>query len=178
MISTNDPLPGFERLVREQRPRLLNVARRMLANEDDAQDAVQDALVSAVKGVDRFSGRSSLGTWLYRIQVNCCLMALRRRRARPEFPFGDLPDPRVSREPSAAREIERRETVRAVRAGIDRLPDPFRRILVMREIQGIATRDAARALDVTPNTIKTRLYRAKRALRAELEPEFGFAKAG
>ncbi len=169
---------AFELLVRAHRARLLTVARRMLGNEEDAKDALQEAFLSAARGVGRFSGRSRLSTWLHRILVNCCLMTLRQRRAKPQHLFAELPEPRVTRDAPVESAVEHEETVQAVRDGIDRLPEQHRNILMLREISGMDTRTAARSLHVSPNAVKARLYRAKQALRAELEPLFGLARAG
>ena len=81
---------AYEELVRAYAGRLLAVARRYLPVEDDAQDAVQDAFLSAFRGVDRFEGNAKLSTWLHRIVVNACLMKLRTRRRKPETPIDDL----------------------------------------------------------------------------------------
>ncbi len=169
---------AFEHLDRTHGQRLLAVARRILGNEEDARDAVQEALLSAVRAMTRFSGKSRLGTWLYRIVVNSCLMMLRRGRIRPERFLEDVPVARDVPNAQLDTAAERRETCIAVLAGIDRLPRNYRDVLKMRAIDGVGARETARSLGVTLNTVKTRLHRAKRALRAELEPRFGLARAG
>src|SRR5690242_2528194 len=80
----------FERLVREQGPRLLAVCRRFLRNEEDSRDAVQESFLSAFRSIGSFEQNSRLGTWLHRIAVNCCLMKLRTRRRKPEDPIEDF----------------------------------------------------------------------------------------
>jgi len=169
---------AFEELVRFHRSRMLATARGMLKNEEDARDAVQDAFLAAFQGIARFRGGSRLATWLHRIVVNCCLMTLRRRRARPEHLLARFPDVPDTGGRLAESSLEREETADALRAGIDRLPDTQRRVFVMRAIRGLRTQDAARALDLTPNVVRIRLHRAKRALRGELAPHFGLATAG
>jgi RNA polymerase sigma factor (sigma-70 family) len=81
---------AFERLVREQGPRLLAVSRRFLRNEEDARDAVQEAFLSAFRSLAKFEHTSKISTWLHRIAVNCCLMRLRTRRRKPEQPIEDF----------------------------------------------------------------------------------------
>ena len=169
---------AFEHLDRTHGQRLLAVARGILGNEEDARDAVQETFLSAVRAITRFSGKSRLGTWLHRIVVNSCLMMLRRQRTRPERFLEDAPVPRTESDAPIETAAERRETCVAVLAGIDRLPRNYREVLKMREIDGVGARETARSLGVTPNAVKTRLYRAKRALRAELKPLFGLPKAG
>ena len=81
---------AFERLLREYGGRMLAVARRLVRNEEDARDAVQEAFVSAFRALERFEGTSRIATWLHRIVVNCCLMKLRGRQRRPEEAIEDL----------------------------------------------------------------------------------------
>ena len=175
---------AFEELVRTYSPRLLGLARRIVGNDEDARDVIQDALLSAFRSIDRFQGDARLGTWLHRIVVNTALMKLRRRRRKPEesiepllpafqadghfaekfstWPAGDGADVAVSR-------AETRELVRGV---IDQLPDSFRTVLLLRDIEGLDTEETARVLDTTPNAVKIRLHRARQALRTLLAPHF------
>lgn len=170
---------AYEHVVRSYGPRLLAVARRMMNNEAEAQDALQDGLLSAFRSIHRFAGDALLSTWLHRIVVNACLMRLRTRRRRPESSF-DAPLPAFSDDghrinpgpawhPPKESGIERDELRRAVRAAIDRLPENYRIVLVLRDIEGLNTEAAAEALGMTPNAVKTRLHRARQALRELLE---------
>jgi RNA polymerase sigma-70 factor, ECF subfamily len=167
-----------ERLVRENTGRLLAVARRYLRQEEDARDAVQEAFVAAFRSIGRFEGTSSLSTWLHRIVINCCLMKLRSGRRRPEtsieelLPAFDETGHRVldsGRLPeSADTALERDETRRRVRAAISRLPEQYRAVLLLRDIEELSTADAARMLGVSENAVKIRLHRARQALRTLL----------
>jgi RNA polymerase sigma-70 factor (ECF subfamily) len=172
---------AFEELLRAHAGRLLAVARRLLANEEDARDTVQDALLSAFRSIDRFDGQAALGTWLHRIVVNAALTRLRSRRRRPERPIEDLlptflddghqaRPPRDWPDPSAA--LQREETRSAVRRHIEELPDDYRVVLLLRDIEELDTEETARLLGLTPGAVKTRLHRARQALRTLLEPEF------
>jgi RNA polymerase sigma-70 factor (ECF subfamily) len=173
---------AFEQLIREQGPRLLSVCRRFLRNEEDARDAVQEALLSAYSSIGRFEQASRLGTWLHRIAVNCCLMRLRTRRRRPEEPIEDfLPNfaadghqnlPSGPWEGSAEELLERAQTGRVVREAIDRLPDSYRCVLLLRDIEELSTEEAARTLEISENAVKIRLHRARQALRGLLDVEF------
>jgi RNA polymerase sigma-70 factor, ECF subfamily len=167
-----------ERLVRENTGRLLAVARRYLRQEEDARDAVQEAFVAAFRSISRFQGTSSVSTWLHRILINCCLMKLRSGRRRPETSIEELL-PRFDETghrildtaefPEGADEaLERDETKRRVRAAIARLPENYRAVLLLRDIEEMSTEDAARQLGVTPNAVKIRLHRARQALRTLL----------
>jgi RNA polymerase sigma-70 factor (ECF subfamily) len=172
---------AFEELLRTHTGRLLAVARRLLGNEEDAHDAVQDAFLSAFRSIDRFDGQSALGTWLHRIAVNAALTKLRSRRRHPERRIEELlptflEDGHQARpardwpEPFAA--LERQEARAAVRRHIEELPEDFRTVLLLRDIEGMGTDETARLLGLTTGAVKTRLHRARQALRALLEPEF------
>ena len=168
---------------------MLAVARRMLFREEDAQDAVQDAFLSAFKSLGTFDERSLLTTWLHRITVNACLMKLRsqRRRGGPERSIDDfLPtftdDGHQTQEsrrwnPDAASGIERGEVREMVRAKINELPEQYRVVLILRDIEQLSTEETAAALDMTFNAVKTRLHRARQALRALLDPHFSHQEA-
>lgn len=172
---------AFEELVRTNGPRMLAVARRFFTTDEDAADAVQDAFLSAFKALPSFEGGSALGTWLHRITVNASLMRLRARRRRPEIPIDDLLpryrddghriDPLPASHPTDESDLERRELLARVRVKIDLLPDDYRTVLVLRDIEGLDTEAAAEALEITPGAVKTRLHRARQALRTLLEVE-------
>jgi RNA polymerase sigma-70 factor (ECF subfamily) len=173
---------AFDELVRLCGGRMLAVARRMVPCEADAEDAVQEAFLSAFKALDRFDGRSQLNTWMHRITVNACLMKLRSERRRPERTIESfLPtfveDGRQTREtaawkPDAAAGIQRGEIRDLVRAKINELPEQYRVVLMLRDIEELSTEEAAHALDMTANAVKTRLHRARQALRGLLDPHF------
>lgn len=173
---------AFDELVRLAGGRMLAVARRMMRTEEDAQDAVQDAFLSAFRSLDRFDGRSLLTTWLHRITVNACLMKLRSQRRRPERAIEDLLPRFVEdghqAEPSRPWRAESEsgttvaETRDLVRAKIRELPEQYRVVLVRRDLEELSTDDTADALGMTVNAVKTRLHRARQAPRALLDPYF------
>ena len=170
----------FDIFVREYAGRLLAVARRFLRHDENAADAVQDALLSAFLSRDKFRGNSTVYTWLYRIVVNACLMKIRARprattvsldellpafdeqgrHAKPIVDFGHRVEDR----------LEREETRAAVRACIDQLPDDYRMIVLLRDIEEFTTEQTAELLDLSRVAVKTRLHRARQLLRTLLEP--------
>jgi len=172
---------AYEELVRSQGGRLLAVTRRILGDEDDARDAVQEAFLSAFRSIDRFQGGSLVSTWLHRIAVNAALMKLRSRRRRPEDPIDDLlpkylddghpAQPAVPWKSLSDAQLIRAETREQVRAAIDRLPEGYRTVLVLRDIEELDTAEVAESLGMSKNAVKTRLHRARQALRGLLEPE-------
>lgn len=171
---------AFERLVRGNIDRLLAVARRIVLDESDAHDVVQEAFMSVLKGIDRFDGRSALSTWMHRIAVNAALMKLRsRRRERSHVSIDDLlprfqPDGhRATAAFDSAPSVEDRIDPRLaehVREAIGTLPDEHREILVLRDVEGLSTRESAEALQITVDAAKQRLHRARLALMKLLEP--------
>lgn len=169
---------AFDLLIREHAAAMLAVARRYLPEESDAQDAVQDAFVSAFKAIQRFEGTSKLSTWLHRITVNAALMKLRSARRRPTVPIEELlptfddtgHQTRDSQPWRSDAEPERAETRALVRRCIEQLPDPYRVVLLLRDIEGFDTTAVAAQLGLTEAAVKTRLHRARQALRTLLDP--------
>jgi RNA polymerase sigma-70 factor (ECF subfamily) len=173
---------AYEVLVRQYSGRMLAVARRFFGCEDDSAEAVQEAFCSAFQAIDRFEGSSALSTWLHRIVVNACLTKLRSRSRQrtiaidallPAFderghhmravaPWSDQPSHRM----------ERAETQNQVRACIDLLPDDYRMVLLLRDIEELNTEQTAEMLGISVPAVKTRLHRARQALRSLLEPMF------
>lgn len=173
---------AYHELVRSHGGRLLAVAVRILRNREDARDAVQDAFISAFRALHGFTGEARLSTWLHRIVVNASLMKLRSRRRTPEDPIEDLlprfhedghrVDPGEAWEARTDDEIEREERRAIVRAAIDRLPDSYRTVLLLRDIEELDTRESAQLLGISENAVKIRLHRARQALATLLEPHF------
>ena len=170
---------AYEELVRAHGGRMLAVARRLLPGEDDAQDAVQEAFLSAFRGVDGFQGDARLSTWLHRIVVNASLMKLRTRRRKPETSIEDLlpdflEDGHMTRPALSWRrvddEVERRDLRALVREKIGELPEGYRNVLQLRDIEGLDTGETARLMELSEGAVKTRLHRARQALRSLLEP--------
>jgi RNA polymerase sigma-70 factor (ECF subfamily) len=173
---------AFEELVRRYLPRLLTLARRIVGNDEDARDVVQDAFFSAFRHLDSFAGDARLSTWLHRIVVNTALMKLRTRRRKPEESI----EPLLPAFQADGHHVEqfrawnvpadvllaRKETRRAIRRLIDELPESFRTVLLLRDIEGLSTEETARLLETTPNAVKIRLHRARQALRTLLAPTF------
>jgi RNA polymerase sigma-70 factor (ECF subfamily) len=158
------------------------VARRILGNEADARDAVQDAFLSAFRALDRFEAKASMATWLHRIAVNAALSRLRKQRRRDERSIDELlprflsdghqESPAVEWRDSSESLLERQEACDLVRRAIRQLPEVHRTVLVLRDLEGLDTEAAAQLLDVTTGVVKTRLHRARQALRTLLDPHF------
>lgn len=181
-VRAGDPA-STEAFVRQHGPQMLAVARRYFRAEQDAEDAVQDAFLSAFRSLGDFAGQSQTSTWLHRIVVNACLMRLRSARRRPAQSIEALlpvfdetghqrrPTPPWRELPSRA--AESAELRRAVRAAIEELPEPYRVVLLLRDIEELDTQTAAEALGLSVPAVKTRLHRARQALRTLLEERMG-----
>jgi RNA polymerase sigma-70 factor (ECF subfamily) len=172
---------AYTALVERHAGRMLATARRLLRNDEDARDAVQEALIAATRAIDEFEGGARLSTWLHRIVVNAALMRMRSARRRREEPIDDLL-PTFDEEghrigagpewPSGADALVEREETRAlVRRSIDRLPDAYRVVLQLRDLEDLDTQEVADLLSISPNAVKVRLHRARQALRTLLERE-------
>ena len=180
-LRRGDP-QAFETLVDTHGGRLLAVSRRFLRTEEDARDAVQDSFLQAWRAMGDFAGDAKLSTWLHRIAINASLMKLRTRRRRPEESIETLLPKFLEdghqREPAAQWQersdvaLERRETRTMIRECIERLPETYRTVLLLRDIEELDTDEAAQLLGISPNAVKTRLHRARQALRALLDPHF------
>ncbi len=168
-----------EWVVRRYGPRMLKTARRMLHREVDALDAVQDAFLSAFRTIERFEGRSQLGSWLYRIVANASLMKLRSQRQRNERLIDDLlptydetgtlSDHEQSWRLTYDEAIEMQELRELVRERIAELPEPYREVLLLHDIEERTTIETAEALDLSPGGVRTRLHRARQALKLLLD---------
>ena len=171
---------AYAQLVEEHASQVYRLALRMMGNEADAEDVLQETFLSAFKSIDRFQARSSLSTWLYRIASNAALMRLRRKE--PEQVSVDEPVERedgdqVPRqffdfcclpEEDLLRDEAREEMARAV----EELPPSLRSVFILRDIEGLSTEDTASALDLSISAVKSRLMRARLKLRERLSVYF------
>jgi RNA polymerase sigma-70 factor (ECF subfamily) len=166
---------AFEELVRTAGGRLLAVARRFLRDDEEAaRDVVQETFLSAFRAVQSFDGHSQLSTWLHRIVVNASLMRLRSRQRRGEQSLepllptftdeGQHAEAVMSWTECPERALEQKQLRAIVREAIGELPDAYRAVLVMRDIEGLSTREAADLLSISENALKLRLHRARQAL--------------
>jgi RNA polymerase sigma-70 factor (ECF subfamily) len=169
---------AFEVLVRRYGSRMMAAAQRILRNESDARDAVQEAFLSVFRSIANFAGEAALGTWLHRIVVNAALMQVRSRRRRSEEPIEQLL-PRFDESGDWADEAcpatpvddwqESRERLTLVRRCLDKLPERHRTVLMLRDVEDLDTEQTARMLGTTPTAVKVRLHRARQALKALVE---------
>ncbi len=166
---------AFDRLVDSHYRAVYNTAYRMLGIASAADDATQASFLRVYEALGSFRGDASFSTWLYRITMNVCLDELRRRKNEPASltdedeegePTGERDLPDESDEP--ARSAEQRELQRLVHEGIGRLPEDFRTIIVLYDLRGLSYQEISEVLGIPLGTVKSRLNRARNALRAEM----------
>ena len=147
------------------------IALRMLRNAADAEDAVQEAFISAYRAFAHFKGQSKVTTWLHRIVVNACLMKIRKEKSRAKYLTETGYDDAVVHDwrndpEKAAMNAELRDVLQS---GLGRLCPELRAVIVLRDVQGLSCQEAAEALDITVASLKSRLHRARVLLRKYLE---------
>jgi RNA polymerase sigma-70 factor, ECF subfamily len=189
-VQTNAVSPpsksAFERLMRQYNQRLFRVARSILKDDADAEDALQDAYVQAYRNLGEFRGEAELSTWLTRIVINQALMQARKRtRQRVVVPFGDRGEARGRELDVADEQAEspsdaalRGEVRKVLERRIDELPEAFRTVFVMREVEEMTARETADALGIPEATVRTRLFRARALLREALDRDMDSARGG
>jgi RNA polymerase sigma-70 factor (ECF subfamily) len=176
---------AFEILMRRHNGKLFRVARAILRDDAEAEDALQDAYVDAYRHIGEFRGGARLSTWLTRIVINQALMRLRKhKRSRVVVPFGDagvaepdeaeadVADERSESPPGATLRAEIR---RALERRIDELPIAFRTVFVMREVEDMTVEETAECLAIPAATVRTRLFRARALLREALTRDMDMA---
>ncbi|MBV9867505.1 MAG: sigma-70 family RNA polymerase sigma factor [Abitibacteriaceae bacterium] len=169
---------AFDEIVAQHQNRIYNLCYWMLSDPEEAADAAQDAFVRAYRSLDHFRGDCAFGTWLHRIAVNVCLDATRRRK-RAAVPFSTIEgdeDQSREQEPAdtahtPAEQADRQERHRALYEALAALSENHRTVLVLLDIQGHSYEEAAASLELPLGTVKSRLNRARLALRDKLEPK-------
>ena len=173
---------AFEVLVTDNEKRIYNLCRRLTGNPEDAAELTQEAFLYAWRGLSRLQGEGSFSTWLYRLASNACIDFLRKEKRRQNLSMTvslddeeearqvELPDERYAPE----RELERTEVRQAVAAGLERLTPEHRQVLVMREINGLSYAEIGAVLGLEEGTVKSRIARARNALRKVLTERGNF----
>ena len=166
---------AFETLVLEYEKNVYNIALRMVGNSEDASDMTQEAFIKAYNSLPNFRGDSKFSVWLYRIVSNVCLDFLRSRTRKPTVSLSVEDDDGEEVQIDVADEshspellLERSLTRDAVRRGLESLPDDYRQILLLREIQGLSYDEISQALGIEVGTVKSRIFRARKKLCAFL----------
>ncbi|TGQ41335.1 RNA polymerase sigma factor [Mesorhizobium sp. M00.F.Ca.ET.216.01.1.1] len=167
---------AFRTIIKTHNQRLYRIARGVVRNDSEAEDIVQEAYVRAFAHLDTFRGESSLATWLSRIVLNEALGRLRKRRrtvAMPENPQAEIIKFPLNPSDDPERTMAQRQILELVERATDSLPDVYRTVFVARVIEGLSIEETAEMLSVRPETVKTRLHRARALVRKALDDQIG-----
>jgi RNA polymerase sigma-70 factor (ECF subfamily) len=169
-------------IIKQQNRRLYRIARSIVRDDSDAEDVLQEAYVRAFGNLDAFRGEARIGTWLARIVINEALACLRRRRRSVDIDRLDenaVLEAQIIAFPNASHELDPETTMaqREIRAlfehAIDELPKAFRAVLVARLVEGMSVEETAELFGILPQTVKTRLHRARALLKRKMEQHIG-----
>ena len=174
-------LDAFEELVNRHERRLYTLARRITANEQDAEDVTQEAFLSALEHLSDFREESSFGTWLARIATHAALKIIRKRKGLPTESLdataedGALPHPEYIADwrESPERLAQRNETARLIDDALEKLDEGHRLVFLLRDVEGLSVKETADALGLSEANVKVRLLRARLQLREHLTRAFG-----
>ena len=167
---------AFRTIIKMHNQRLYRIARGVVRNDSEAEDIVQEAYVRAFAHLDSFRGDASLGTWLSRIVINEALGRLRKRRrtvAMPENPQAEIIQFPLNPSDDPERTMAQRQILQLVERATDSLPDVYRMVFMARVIEGLSIEETSELLGVRPQTVKTRLHRARALLRKALDDQIG-----
>jgi len=169
----------FEELVRDYENIVYSLALRTLGNPQDAMDAAQEAFFRAYRALPSFRGDSKFSVWLYRLTANVCTDMLRKRGRSMETSLTDeeetvldIPDGRFCPQT----ELEKKQLRQSVRRGLEKLPEEFRQVLLLRELGGLRYDEIAQSTGLEPGTVKTRIFRARKKLAAILMGDGNFSE--
>ncbi len=164
---------AFEQLIEKYQKKVYNIALKMLGNKEDAYDMSQEVFIRVYRSIDKFKEQASLSTWIYKITTNVCLDEIRRRKNRFTVSIDDdmeLNDSKVKRQieydgPSPEIIVEENELREIINKSIQQLPEQYRVVTILRDIQGFSYEEIANILDVPQGTVKSRINRARAMLR-------------
>ena len=168
----------YEILMRRYNQRLFRVIRSVVMNDDEAEDVLQEAWVRAYEHLDQFAGRASFSTWVTRIAFHEALARTRKnKRWTPlENPEGEIMAEAERRQTTAETpemQAERSQLGRMLQAAVDGLPETYRSVFVLREVEQLSTTETAECLELSEEAVKTRLHRSRALLRRDLESRLG-----
>ncbi len=172
-LSAKGNIEAFETLIQSHQKKVYNIALRMTKNPEDAQELSQDALVRAFTAIKKFRGDSSFSTWLYRITINVCTDFLRKKNravvvSLEQGAAGNENDSAVQlqeKRPGPEEQTEKNQLKQLVKEAMDSLTSEHREVLILRDIMDLTYRDIAHTLNKNEGTIKSRIKRARDALK-------------
>ncbi|HOQ01130.1 MAG TPA: sigma-70 family RNA polymerase sigma factor [Acetivibrio clariflavus] len=166
-------LEAFEQLIIGCQKKVFNIAFRMVGNYDDANELAQEVFIKAFRSIKNFKGDSSFSTWIYRITANVCLDELRKRKNRTivsldqdiELNDGDVKRQMPDNAPTPDMEAESNEVKSIVNESIQQLPDDYKSMIILRDIQGFSYDEISKIVNCPEGTVKSRINRARQALK-------------
>ncbi|WP_243109359.1 RNA polymerase sigma factor [Anaerophilus nitritogenes] len=166
-------IESFENLIKNYQKLAFNIAYRMLGNIEDAKDATQDAFLKAYKNIDQFKEESTFSTWLYKIVTNTCLDVLRKKKKIKIYSYdqnietekGKVLREIADEENTPEKIVEKNEIQKHMQQAIDSLSEHHRSVIILRDIQGFSYEEIAKILNCSKGTVKSRINRARQALK-------------
>jgi RNA polymerase sigma-70 factor (ECF subfamily) len=179
----NKDFGAFEQLLDRYEDKIFRLAYRFVRNETEAKEVLQDTFLSIWRKLDTFKGDSQFGSWLYRVAANTALMRLRSQRRHPEVSteelpigyldnYGQLPIPGENWAKRPDDELQSDELRRHIQSAVDGLPEIYRTVFILRDVEGLSTEETGEILGISVPTVKTRLHRARIALRDNISTYF------
>jgi RNA polymerase sigma-70 factor, ECF subfamily len=179
----NKDFGAFEKLLDRYEDKIFRLAYRFVRNETEAKEVLQDTFLSIWRKLDTFKGDSQFGSWLYRVAANTALMRLRAQRRHPEISteelpvgyldnFGQLPTYGENWARRPDEELQSTELRGHIQSAVDALPEIYRTVFLLRDVEGLSTEETGDILGISVPTVKTRLHRARIALRDTISGYF------
>jgi len=170
-------IEAFEQLIISCEKKVFNIAYRMIGNYDDANELAQEVFIKAFRSIKNFKGDSLFSTWIYKITANVCLDELRKRKNKNivsldqdiELNDGDVKRQISDNAPSPDMEVESKEIKTIVNESIQQLPDDYKSVIILRDIQGFSYDEISKIVNCPEGTVKSRLNRARQALKKILQ---------
>lgn len=170
---------SFEELIQRYAAKAFSLASRLTKNQEDAEEVLQDVFVTVYRKIEGFEGKSSFSSWLYRITVNASFMKLRKRKQDRSVAIEDLP-PQMQKALGVPRNLHqetdaltmRHQVTTVLEEAISKLPDEYRPVFILRDVDGLTSREVSKILDLTVPAVKSRLHRSRMMLRRRLSRFF------
>lgn len=167
---------AFEELLGRYSNKAFGLASRLTRNLEDAEEVLQDVFVTVYRKIDGFEGKSSFSSWLYRVTVNSALMKLRKKKQDQSTPIEDLltreqnsaPSPLAMESAALDTLAMRKELLHALSDAVSRLPDDYRPVFILRDVDGLSSRQVGKMLNLSIPAVKSRLHRSRLILRRRL----------
>jgi len=172
----NGDLEAFETIIKSYEKLIYNAAYRMMGNAHDAEDASQEVILKVYRSISSCNSMGAFKSWLFRIINNTCIDEIRKRKGKTtislDADYGDVDshseNPLLKDEETPETEFMRNDLNKDIQAAIDKLPDDYKSVVVMRDINGLSYEDIAEALEINIGTVKSRIARGRKKLRDEL----------